>query len=58
MVALVVDWATGGPTLMDHIQNGVCRGLYTQELADEALLRIRALELEIGTQFNDIARKA
>ncbi len=58
IVALIIDWSDGGDNLLRHLQNGVCRGLYSQELADEAGLRLRIMEEEIVTSFVDIAKEA
>ena len=49
--AVFVQWIEDGYQLRDHIQNGVCRGLYGQALADEAIRRISTLDAEFNRVF-------
>ena len=49
--AVFVQWIDGKEQLLDHIQNGVCRGLYGQALAHEAARRISTLDAELNRIF-------
>ena len=45
------DWIENGDLLVNHIQNGVARELYTQELANVVLRRLEGIEQELTDAF-------
>lgn len=49
--AVFVQWIDDKERLLNHIQNGVARGLYGQALANECKDRISTLDSEINRVF-------